>query len=173
LKDQTMKITKTRLKKIIKEELDIVLKEYLTMEDAPRYFAGKAIGALKAAREMSNRFATAKGYAAKGQSIRKSELGKLEKEVGGTARDYCREVGKEFYRIADQMSSAMAYKSGADFADFEPRLKEIGKKLISASNAMITAPEGGAKEFKKAVDQLSPEFDDLIKIGYEIIEANS
>ena len=167
-----MKITKTRLKKIIKEELDIVLKEYLTMEDAPRYFAGKAIGALKAAREISNRFATAKGYE-KGQAFRKSELGKLQKEVGGSAKDYCREVGKEFYRIADQMSSAMAYKSGADFADFEPRLKEIGKKLISASNAMITAPEGGAKEFKKAVDQLSPEFDDLIKIGYEIIEANS
>lgn len=167
-----MKITKTRLKKIIKEELDIVLKEYLTMEDAPRYFAGKAIGALKAAREMSNRFATAKGYV-KGQSFRKSELGKLEKEVGGSAGDYCREVGKEFYRIADQMSSAMAYKSGADFADFEPRLKEIGKKLTSASNAMMTAPEGGAKGFKKAVDQLSPEFDDLIKIGYKIIEANS
>ena len=167
-----MKITKTRLKKIIKEELDIVLKEYLTMEDAPRYFAGKAIGALKAAREMANRFATAKGPT-KFQSVSTSELGKLQKEVGGTAQEYCYEVGKEFYRIADQMSSAMAYKSGSDFADFEPRLKEIGKKLISASNAMMHTYDSQTKGFKKAVDQLSPEFDDLIKTGYKIIEANS
>tara|TARA_R110000824_G_C14888082_1_gene644131 strand:- start:72 stop:581 length:510 start_codon:yes stop_codon:yes gene_type:complete len=169
-----MKITKTRLKKIIKEELDIVLKEYLTMEDAPRYFAGQAIGALKTGRVMSRRFGAIDITASPWNP--NSELFKIRKEVGGDARDYCRALGKEIYKIVNQMSTAMAYKSGADFADFEPRLKEVGKSLISASNQMVPpyrGPPSWPEQFKEAVDQLSPEIDDLIKTGYEIIEANS
>jgi len=171
-----MKITKTRLKKIIKEELDIVLKEYLTMEDAPRYFAGQAIGALKTARVMSRRFGAIDDYTFRAALNPNSELFKIRKEVGGDVRDYCRALGKEIYEIANQMSTAMAYKSGADFADFEPRLKEVGKSLISASNQMVPpshGPPSWPEQFKEAVDQLSPEIDDLIEIGNQIIKANS
>jgi hypothetical protein len=131
-----MKITKTKLKKIIKEELNIVLKEAdtwsdryrrkyrrggtfhpsghrVTVESAPLYYAQVIQGALQDINDRNSR-----------------------------------SIGRKLIQYADDMSQAMTGKSGGvekrydlmrgvqadDFPDFEPKVIALGEKLQSGQS---------------------------------------
>ena len=61
------------------------------------------------------------------------------------------------------ISSGIASELGADYADFEPRLKELGEELIAIGDLDPTPEELEAQVF-----QLLPEIKSLSKMGFDI-----
>lgn len=131
-----MKITTERLKQIIKEELDIVLKEADTWSDKYRrkYRRGGTFHP--------------SGHRVSVESAPLYYAQVIQSALQDINDKNSRTIGRKLIEYADDMSQAMTGKSGGvekrydlmrgvqsdDFPDFEPKVIALGKKLQSGQS---------------------------------------
>jgi hypothetical protein len=151
-----MKITSEKLKQIIKEELDIVLKEADTW--SAKY------------REKHRRDGTfhRSGHRVTAESAPLYYAQVIESALQGINDRNSRSIGGKLIQYAGKMSQAMTGKSGGaerrydlmrgvqadDFPDFEPKVKALGEKLQNG----------------KRVEELQGDIGEVAEKAKEIIE---
>jgi len=149
-----MKITKTRLKKIIKEELDIVLKEADTWSGKYR----------RKYRRGGTFHPSGHRVAAGSAPLYYAQV--IESALQGINDRNSRSIGRKLIQYADDMSQAMTGKSGGaerrhnlmrgvqadDFPDFEPKVIALGEKLQSEQS--VTELQSDIREVAKLARQI-------------------
>ena len=134
-----MKITKTRLKKIIKEELDIVLKEADTWSGKYR----------RKYRRGGTFHPSGHRVAAGSAPLYYAQV--IESALQGINDRNSRSIGRKLIQYADDMSLMRGVQAD-DFPDFEPKVIALGEKLQSEQS--VTELQSDIREVAKLARQI-------------------